>query len=118
MTESTGPGTLRLKPAAEKARLLEDDIRRALAARGLQLVVSWPRSGTTATAHWQVNESAGRRVVDFWPASNRWRTPDGARSGVLDFLWEIVTVAAWVVEELWRETRSDSSTSPNGEVRR
>jgi hypothetical protein len=103
MTESSGPGNLNLKPAVEKARLLEEDIRRALTMHGLQLVVSWPRSATTATAHWQVNDGGGRRVVDFWPASNRWRTPDGARSGVLDFIWEVVAVAAWVVDETRRE---------------
>ncbi len=96
---------LRLKPAVEKARLLEDDIRRALARHSLGLVVSWPRSGSTATAHWQVNNGEGRRVLDFWPASNRWRTPDGARSGVLDFLWEIVAVGAWVADETNRGTR-------------
>jgi hypothetical protein len=94
---------LRFRPAVEKALVLEDDVRRALGLHGLRLVVSWPRAGTTVTAHWQVNDGRGRRVVDCWPATGRWRTPDGTRSGVLDFLWEVVDVAAWVLGEIRRD---------------
>jgi hypothetical protein len=113
MTGNVDGNVPRLKPAVEKALVLEDDVRRALALRGLGLVVSWPRSGDTITAHWQVNDGLGRRV-DFWPASNRWRTPDGSRSGVVDFLWEIVAVAAWVVGETCREKAAPACPPSDG----
>jgi len=37
-----------------------------------------------------------RRLIDWWPASGKWRTPDGKNSGVEHSAFEVLTLAVGV----------------------
>jgi hypothetical protein len=92
-----------LSPACEKAQLLEPDIVRALAAKGLRLRVGRPAGGRAR--HWMVEGPEGRRVVDYWPSTGRWWCQQDGRRGRLEFVWEVVALAAQLAYDSCRSPR-------------
>ena len=72
---------------AERAAALEQELRRRLAGRGLELTVSTVTSGGTAFAHWIVRDG-DRDVLHVWPASLKWWRPERGDRGQLADLWD------------------------------
>jgi hypothetical protein len=61
--------------ASERQRRPRATVRAGTATRpclpGFSLRIGWPRQGNSVTPHWMI-EMAGRRVVEFWPATGTW----------------------------------------------
>jgi hypothetical protein len=77
---------------AERAAALEQELRRRLAGRGLELTVSTVTSGGTAFAHWIVRDG-DRDLLHVWPASLKWWRPGRGDRGQLADLWDLLALA-------------------------
>jgi hypothetical protein len=87
---------LKLKPSCVQALKEVAALGEVAHESGLRLRITTPhRPGRRSTLHFLIdNEATGKRVLDYWPGTGRWRTPTGSHTGVESSALTVLLLAA------------------------